>query len=245
MKIRTFALAALLSASALGYSMSANADQSSTGTAASGAGISAQSSVGRNDSPSNTPNTVRANGSTSEGSFDDASTPKSDALTTSDSSSSDSVPLNNSREVSNEDVPNANTTGQSYVNPNPDATANVSGNADAQGRMGESDTLTTQDSSSSDTLDATGTRANTSSITTSQSEPSNTIGATATTTVYDMQTGQIRSIQSSLRAQGFKVGGVDGIWGPRTSAAVRDFQQQNNLPVTGELDSTTVTAISQ
>lgn len=49
----------------------------------------------------------------------------------------------------------------------------------------------------------------------------------------------VRSAQKALRHQGFDPGPIDGVMGPRTSAAVRDFQQKENLTVTGQLDAET------
>ena len=42
-----------------------------------------------------------------------------------------------------------------------------------------------------------------------------------------------RGVQQQLKAKGFDPGPVDGISGPRTRAAVRDFQRANNLRVDG------------
>src|SRR5690554_5021874 len=47
---------------------------------------------------------------------------------------------------------------------------------------------------------------------------------------------QIREIQQSLKDQGFDPGPVDGIMGERTRQALREFQRQNNLEVTGDID---------
>ena len=54
----------------------------------------------------------------------------------------------------------------------------------------------------------------------------------------------IRSLQSMLRLLQRHAGKPttvvpDGIFGPETARAVREFQQQNGLPVTGELDRRT------
>jgi hypothetical protein len=51
--------------------------------------------------------------------------------------------------------------------------------------------------------------------------------------------GDVRAAQQALRDQGFNPGPIDGVMGPRTSAAVRDFQQKENLTVTGQLDAET------
>jgi len=48
-----------------------------------------------------------------------------------------------------------------------------------------------------------------------------------------------RAAQEALKTQGFDPGPVDGIMGPRTQAAVSDYQRKNELPVTGMLDEAT------
>lgn len=56
--------------------------------------------------------------------------------------------------------------------------------------------------------------------------------------------GQLVSIlQTQLERAGFAVGAIDGIFGARTESAVRAFQQQRNLPVTGVVDVATWTAL--
>jgi len=55
---------------------------------------------------------------------------------------------------------------------------------------------------------------------------------------------QVRLVQEQLRAKGFDVAGqVDGIWGDSTTAAVKRFQQANDLPVTGQLDTSLLSAL--
>jgi peptidoglycan hydrolase-like protein with peptidoglycan-binding domain len=49
----------------------------------------------------------------------------------------------------------------------------------------------------------------------------------------------VRGAQQALRSKGFDPGPVDGRMGPRTSAAVRDFQSKEGLSATGQLDSDT------
>jgi hypothetical protein len=49
----------------------------------------------------------------------------------------------------------------------------------------------------------------------------------------------VRSAQQALKGRGFNPGPIDGVQGPRTTAAVRDFQQKENLTVTGNLDAET------
>jgi Putative peptidoglycan binding domain len=49
----------------------------------------------------------------------------------------------------------------------------------------------------------------------------------------------VRGAQQTLRDKGFDPGPIDGVMGPRTSAAVRDFQSKEGLTATGQLDADT------
>ena len=53
-------------------------------------------------------------------------------------------------------------------------------------------------------------------------------------------TDQIRSAQQALQGTGMNPGPIDGVLGPRTQQAVRDYQKQQNLPQTGQLDTATL-----
>ncbi|MFA5592324.1 MAG: peptidoglycan-binding domain-containing protein [Micavibrio sp.] len=71
----------------------------------------------------------------------------------------------------------------------------------------------------------------------------NTGTATATSTsLAGLDSGTIEQVQESLRDEGHSVS-VDGIWGPRTAEALRQFQQANGLSVTGAPDSDTLAAL--
>jgi peptidoglycan hydrolase-like protein with peptidoglycan-binding domain len=50
---------------------------------------------------------------------------------------------------------------------------------------------------------------------------------------------QVRSAQQALKDKGFDPGPADGVMGPRTRAAVSDFQKKEGLKVTGRLDADT------
>jgi peptidoglycan hydrolase-like protein with peptidoglycan-binding domain len=50
----------------------------------------------------------------------------------------------------------------------------------------------------------------------------------------------VAALQSALASQGFDPGGIDGEFGPLTSAAVSSFQRARNLPITGIADPTTL-----
>lgn len=60
-----------------------------------------------------------------------------------------------------------------------------------------------------------------------------------------MRGDRVRALQSALVATGFDVGGVDGIFGRGTDAAVREFQEWFRLPVTGIVDDATAEALGQ
>ncbi len=49
----------------------------------------------------------------------------------------------------------------------------------------------------------------------------------------------ITKVQESLRDKGYYHAKVDGILGPQTRAGIRQYQQSENLPVTGRLDAET------
>ena len=68
--------------------------------------------------------------------------------------------------------------------------------------------------------------------------------------VFELSIGSLNPIQSTedqgvsgvqgrLRNLGYPVGPIDGRMGPKTSQAIRYFQADENLPVTGEMDSAT------
>src|SRR5690606_31317838 len=46
-------------------------------------------------------------------------------------------------------------------------------------------------------------------------------------------TENVKDVQSALSAHGLAVGSIDGVIGPKTRAALRDFQADNGLAVTG------------
>lgn len=50
---------------------------------------------------------------------------------------------------------------------------------------------------------------------------------------------EVRQAQTALQEKGFDPGPMDGVMGPRTRSALREFQRTNSLPVTGRLDSQT------
>lgn len=53
----------------------------------------------------------------------------------------------------------------------------------------------------------------------------------------------VRAAQRTLESNGFEVGPIDGIVGPRTQAALRAFQEKQGLPRSGRLDAETRKAL--
>ena len=51
---------------------------------------------------------------------------------------------------------------------------------------------------------------------------------------------RVRAVQEALKTKGFDPGPIDGIQGPQTTQAVREFQRAENLEVTGRPDSATL-----
>lgn len=50
----------------------------------------------------------------------------------------------------------------------------------------------------------------------------------------------VKDVQSSLKEKGYAVSRPDGLFGPKTMAAVKSFQRDRGLPSTGKLDEITV-----
>jgi peptidoglycan hydrolase-like protein with peptidoglycan-binding domain len=61
----------------------------------------------------------------------------------------------------------------------------------------------------------------------------------AATEEQDAQKERIRSAQQILQEKGLYSGSIDGIAGPQTAAALREFQQSQQLEPTGKLDDET------
>jgi len=50
---------------------------------------------------------------------------------------------------------------------------------------------------------------------------------------------RVRDLQQALKDKGYDPGEIDGVMGPRTRQALREFQQKEGLTATGRLDSGT------
>ena len=53
----------------------------------------------------------------------------------------------------------------------------------------------------------------------------------------------VRAGQEALRSQGFDPGGVDGRYGPKTQAAIANYQRDHGLRETGRFDQRTLSAL--
>jgi hypothetical protein len=73
-----------------------------------------------------------------------------------------------------------------------------------------------------------------------EAESPDTRNTTATAAASD---SSVRAAQESLAAKGYYTGRVDGLWGPETERAVRDFQRAQGIGETGRLDGTTMTRL--
>lgn len=54
---------------------------------------------------------------------------------------------------------------------------------------------------------------------------------------------QTKAMQRTLTARNLYQGQVDGVWGPKTESALRNFQTQNGLDATGQLNPRTAEAL--
>ncbi len=55
---------------------------------------------------------------------------------------------------------------------------------------------------------------------------------------------QVEQLQQALNDKGFDAGDVDGIWGPETRAALRNFQEEHGMKgASGQLDPETLQAL--
>lgn len=70
---------------------------------------------------------------------------------------------------------------------------------------------------------------------------------TKTYSVYPLRRGDrgpnVKTLQKELNSIGYSTGGTDGIFGPKTEAAVKSFQKSKRLPVTGVYDRATAIAL--
>ncbi len=67
-----------------------------------------------------------------------------------------------------------------------------------------------------------------------------------TPSIHDSQSAnseEVRHAQKKLNDLGYQTGEPDGVFGPRTQEALRNFQKAKNIEVTGRLDGKTTSAL--
>jgi len=65
------------------------------------------------------------------------------------------------------------------------------------------------------------------------------VGFSASAMAANNSPSSVRSAQQQLQSAGYYHGPIDGVDGPMTHAAIRKYQQDNNLKVNGRLDNQT------
>lgn len=68
-------------------------------------------------------------------------------------------------------------------------------------------------------------------------------GQAATSLASQQSRNEIRDTQRKLDAKGYAAGPADGIYGQKTAQALRAFQRDHNVPITGHLDERTLSAL--
>jgi hypothetical protein len=80
-------------------------------------------------------------------------------------------------------------------------------------------------------------------VQTGAEQPPESAGEQQQIPVENLTSEQVRSLQHSLQKQGVNPGPIDGIMGARTKQALREFQQEKGLGVTGQLNKQTMDAL--
>jgi peptidoglycan endopeptidase LytE len=76
--------------------------------------------------------------------------------------------------------------------------------------------------------------------TTPEANPTNNTGGAAASAVPP---ATVSAAQRSLKQKGFYKGNIDGAMTPETQSAIREYQQNTNLYVTGQLDQATLSSL--
>jgi peptidoglycan hydrolase-like protein with peptidoglycan-binding domain len=58
-----------------------------------------------------------------------------------------------------------------------------------------------------------------------------------------MSQADVRQVQERLQELGYYEGAIDDVYGPKTAEAMREYQQAQELPVTGTFDQETAQAL--
>ncbi len=68
-------------------------------------------------------------------------------------------------------------------------------------------------------------------------------GASQNGAAINLSEDQVRQLQQALNDNGFDAGEVDGVFGPRTRAALSRFQSRAGLQPTGQMDQQTLALV--
>jgi Putative peptidoglycan binding domain/Protein of unknown function (DUF1236) len=82
-----------------------------------------------------------------------------------------------------------------------------------------------------------------SSASSSSSESAYASSRSGTAQSINLSQDEVRQLQITLNQRGFNVGEPDGNFGPRTRAALMQFQQREGLQRTGQIDQQTMSAL--
>ena len=77
----------------------------------------------------------------------------------------------------------------------------------------------------------------------SMSAPDSTMGGQASTSNKQASADEVMQAQQALKQKGIYTGQVDGKDGPQTRSAISQFQKQNGLRQTAQLDAPTMTRL--
>lgn len=72
---------------------------------------------------------------------------------------------------------------------------------------------------------------------------SNGNASSRSSSVSSFDEGTIREVQRTLGDKGYDVGPVDGIWGPKSRSALRNFERHNGMQASGQLDPQVLAAL--
>lgn len=75
---------------------------------------------------------------------------------------------------------------------------------------------------------------------TSESKPADRMSADKDRMGMTASPEQVRQVQQALKDKGKDPGPIDGVMGPQTKSALKDYQQDEGLKATGQLDTATL-----
>lgn len=68
-------------------------------------------------------------------------------------------------------------------------------------------------------------------------------GSSPGSSAQSLSSDQIREVQQALKDKGHDVGAIDGMWGPQTENALKEYQQAEGMSASGELDAQTLSSL--